>query len=158
MDRDNRILEGVGTITVEGFLNNNKIKSGASYGGSGAVRGNGNSKGMSSSGGSGAVRGNFHSKGVSSSGGSRGTLKSSSEERVDWLGNHEKKRSHSDKGMKKGKSDQKCFRRDDLNHLIGNYPKPPRDKDEKAFIGGSWSDSEDEAEDKTNDETCLMAQ
>ncbi|GJR19594.1 retrovirus-related pol polyprotein from transposon TNT 1-94 [Tanacetum coccineum] len=31
-------------------------------------------------------------------------------------------------------------------------------KDQKAFIGGSWSDSENDAEDKTNDETCLMAQ
>ncbi|GJT57283.1 hypothetical protein Tco_0992337 [Tanacetum coccineum] len=30
--------------------------------------------------------------------------------------------------------------------------------DRKFFIGGSWSDSEDEADDKTNDETCLMAQ
>nr|GEY47321.1 ribonuclease H-like domain, reverse transcriptase, RNA-dependent DNA polymerase [Tanacetum cinerariifolium] len=69
---DNGILEGVGTITAGGFLNNNNIKSEASSGGSGAVRGDGNSKGMSSSGGSGAVRGNFHSKGMSSSGGSRG--------------------------------------------------------------------------------------
>ncbi|GJU24770.1 hypothetical protein Tco_1163391 [Tanacetum coccineum] len=34
----------------------------------------------------------------------------------------------------------------------------PRNKDQKAFIGGSWSDSENDAEDKTNDETCLMAQ
>ncbi|GKA71817.1 hypothetical protein Tco_0778033 [Tanacetum coccineum] len=33
-----------------------------------------------------------------------------------------------------------------------------RNKDQKAFIGGSWSDSENDAEDKTNDETCLMAQ
>ncbi|GJR29062.1 hypothetical protein Tco_1105294 [Tanacetum coccineum] len=31
-------------------------------------------------------------------------------------------------------------------------------KYQKAFIGGSWSDSENDAEDKTNDETCLMAQ
>ncbi|GJV60459.1 retrovirus-related pol polyprotein from transposon TNT 1-94 [Tanacetum coccineum] len=37
-----------------------------------------------------------------------------------------------------------------------NYPQ--QNKDQKAFIGGSWSDSEDEAEDKTNNETCLMAQ
>ncbi|GKA93226.1 RNA-directed DNA polymerase, eukaryota [Tanacetum coccineum] len=36
--------------------------------------------------------------------------------------------------------------------------KPPRNKDQKDFIGGSWSDSENEAEDKNNDETCLMAQ
>ncbi|GJU74374.1 putative ribonuclease H-like domain-containing protein [Tanacetum coccineum] len=42
--------------------------------------------------------------------------------------------------------------------LIGDCPKPPRNKDQKAFIGGSWSDSENDAEDKTNDETCLMAQ
>ncbi|GJU07888.1 hypothetical protein Tco_1124318 [Tanacetum coccineum] len=60
--------------------------------------------------------------------------------------------------MAKGKSGQKCFRCGDLNYLIGNCPKPSRNKDQKAFIGGSWSDSENDAEDKTNDETCLMAQ
>ncbi|GJX59497.1 zf-CCHC domain-containing protein [Tanacetum coccineum] len=59
---------------------------------------------------------------------------------------------------KKGKSDQTCFRCGDPNHLIGDCPKPSRNKDQKAFIGGSWSDSENDAEDKTNDETCLMAQ
>nr|GEX42147.1 hypothetical protein [Tanacetum cinerariifolium] len=55
---------------------------------------------------------------------------------------------------------KKFFRRGcgDPNHLIGNYPKPSRNKDKKAFIGGSWSDSENDAKDKTNDETCLMAQ
>nr|GEZ16168.1 copia protein [Tanacetum cinerariifolium] len=57
-----------------------------------------------------------------------------------------------------GKSDQKCFRCGDPNHLIDDYPKPSRNKDQKAFIGGSWSDSENDAKDKTNDETCLMAQ
>ncbi|GJR51245.1 hypothetical protein Tco_1401766 [Tanacetum coccineum] len=46
----------------------------------------------------------------------------------------------------------------DPNHLIGDCPKPSRNKDQKAFIGGSWSDSKNDAEDKTNDETCLMAQ
>ncbi|GKC11493.1 hypothetical protein Tco_1008275 [Tanacetum coccineum] len=60
--------------------------------------------------------------------------------------------------MAKGKSDQKCFRCGDPNNLIGDCPKPPRNKDQKAFIRGSWSDSENEAEDKTNVETCLMAQ
>ncbi|GJZ80218.1 zf-CCHC domain-containing protein [Tanacetum coccineum] len=70
-----------------------------------------------------------------------------------------KKRSHSDKrDGKKGKSDWKCFRCGDPNHLIDDFPKPPRNKDQKAFIEGSWSDSENDAEDKTNDETCLMAQ
>nr|GEW08836.1 hypothetical protein [Tanacetum cinerariifolium] len=57
----------------------------------------------------------------------------------------------------KGKSDWKCFRCGDLNHLICDCPKPSRKKDQKVFIGGSWSDSENDAEDKTNDETCLMA-
>ncbi|GJV18203.1 hypothetical protein Tco_1363526 [Tanacetum coccineum] len=81
------------------------------------------------------------------------------EERVNLLGNQEKKRCHSDKEMrKKGKSDRKGFRCGDPNHLIGDCPKPSRNKDQKAFIGGSWSDSENDAEDKTNDETCLMAQ
>nr|GFB83330.1 UBN2 domain-containing protein [Tanacetum cinerariifolium] len=59
---------------------------------------------------------------------------------------------------KKGKGDRKYFRYSDPNHLIGDYPKPPRNKDQEDFIGGSWSDSENDAEDKTNDETCLMAQ
>nr|GEW77086.1 zf-CCHC domain-containing protein/UBN2 domain-containing protein [Tanacetum cinerariifolium] len=58
----------------------------------------------------------------------------------------------------RGKSDRKCFRYGDLSHLIGDCPKTPRNKDQKAFIGGSWSDSENDAKDKTNDEACLMAQ
>ncbi|GJT75320.1 zf-CCHC domain-containing protein [Tanacetum coccineum] len=70
----------------------------------------------------------------------------------------EEKKSFRQRDEKKGKSDQKCFRCGDPNHLIGDCPKPSRNKDQKAFIGGSWSDSENDAEDKTNDETCLMAQ
>ncbi|GJU40617.1 zf-CCHC domain-containing protein [Tanacetum coccineum] len=70
----------------------------------------------------------------------------------------EEKKSFRQRDEKKGKSDHKCFRCSDPNHLIGDCPKPARNKDQKAFIGGSWSDSENESEDKTNDETCLMAQ
>ncbi|GKA06709.1 zf-CCHC domain-containing protein [Tanacetum coccineum] len=70
----------------------------------------------------------------------------------------EERKSFRQRDEKKGKSDLKCFRCGDPNHLIGDCPKPSRDKDQKAFIGGSWSDSENDAEDKTNDETCLMAQ
>nr|GEV31523.1 UBN2 domain-containing protein [Tanacetum cinerariifolium] len=58
----------------------------------------------------------------------------------------------------KGKSDHKYFRCDDPNHLIGDCPKPSRNKNQKAIIRGSWSDSENDTEDKTNDEICLMAQ
>nr|GEZ90470.1 hypothetical protein [Tanacetum cinerariifolium] len=59
---------------------------------------------------------------------------------------------------KKGKSYWKCFRCGDPNHLIGDCPKPSCNKDQKAFIGGSVSDSENDTEDKTKDETCIMAQ
>ncbi|GKD63380.1 zf-CCHC domain-containing protein, partial [Tanacetum coccineum] len=70
----------------------------------------------------------------------------------------EEKKSFRQRDDKKGKSDWKCFRCGDSNHLIGDCPKPSHNKDQKAFIGRSWSDSENDAEDKTNDETCLMAQ
>ncbi|GKC03991.1 hypothetical protein Tco_0995601, partial [Tanacetum coccineum] len=35
----------------------------------------------------------------------------------------------------------------DLNHLIGECPKPPKDMNQRAFIG-----------EKSKDKTCLMAQ
>ncbi|GJV52281.1 copia protein [Tanacetum coccineum] len=59
---------------------------------------------------------------------------------------------------KNGKSDRKCFRCGDLNHLVGESPKPPKDKNTKAFVGGSWSDSGEEDDEKVKNETCLMAQ
>ncbi|GKB16678.1 ribonuclease H-like domain-containing protein [Tanacetum coccineum] len=59
--------------------------------------------------------------------------------------------------MAKSKSDRKCFRFGDPNHLIDECPKPPRNKDKKAFVGGRLDLSENEVEHKTNDETCLMA-
>nr|GEV18579.1 zf-CCHC domain-containing protein/UBN2 domain-containing protein [Tanacetum cinerariifolium] len=70
----------------------------------------------------------------------------------------EEKKSFKKRDEKKENSDRKCFRCGDLNHLIDDCPKPSRNKDQKAFIGGSWSDSENNAEDKTNEETYLMAQ
>nr|GEU31382.1 hypothetical protein [Tanacetum cinerariifolium] len=69
----------------------------------------------------------------------------------------EEKKSFRQSDEKKGRSDRKCFRCGDPNHLIGDCPKQSRNKERKAFIGGSWRDSENDAEDKTNDETCLMA-
>ncbi|GJU03038.1 retrovirus-related pol polyprotein from transposon TNT 1-94 [Tanacetum coccineum] len=59
---------------------------------------------------------------------------------------------------KNGKSDRKCFRCGDPNHLIGECPKPPRDKNQMAFVGGSLSYSGEEDDEKAKDETCLMAQ
>ncbi|GJR24537.1 zinc finger, CCHC-type containing protein [Tanacetum coccineum] len=55
---------------------------------------------------------------------------------------------------KNGKSERKCFRCEDPNHLIGECPKPPRDKNQRAFVGGSWSDSGEEDDEKIQDETC----
>nr|GEU29806.1 hypothetical protein [Tanacetum cinerariifolium] len=45
----------------------------------------------------------------------------------------------------------------DPNHLIGECPKPPKDKNQRAFVGGSWSDSGEEDDGKVKDETCLVA-
>nr|GEY48363.1 zf-CCHC domain-containing protein/UBN2 domain-containing protein [Tanacetum cinerariifolium] len=59
---------------------------------------------------------------------------------------------------KNHKSNRKYFRGGDLNHLIGECPKPPKDKNQRAFVGGSWSDSGEEDDEKAKDETCLVAQ
>ncbi|GKB34142.1 retrovirus-related pol polyprotein from transposon TNT 1-94 [Tanacetum coccineum] len=59
---------------------------------------------------------------------------------------------------KNSKSDRKCFRCGDPNHLIGECPKPPKDKNQRAFVGGSWGDSGEEDDEKVKDETCLVAQ
>ncbi|GKF11041.1 retrovirus-related pol polyprotein from transposon TNT 1-94, partial [Tanacetum coccineum] len=59
---------------------------------------------------------------------------------------------------KNGKNDRKCFRCGDPNHLIRECPKPPKDKNQKAFVGGSWSDNGEEDDEKAKDETCLVAQ
>ncbi|GJU58325.1 zf-CCHC domain-containing protein [Tanacetum coccineum] len=59
---------------------------------------------------------------------------------------------------KNDKSKRKCFRCGDPNHLIRECPKPPRDKNQRAFVGGSWSDSGEEDDEKIQDETCLVAQ
>ncbi|GJY79517.1 alpha/beta hydrolases superfamily protein [Tanacetum coccineum] len=60
--------------------------------------------------------------------------------------------------MANGKGDRKCFRCGDPNHLIGECPKPPKDKNQRSFVGGSWSDSGEEDDEKVKDKTCLVAQ
>nr|GFB65733.1 zf-CCHC domain-containing protein/DUF4219 domain-containing protein/UBN2 domain-containing protein [Tanacetum cinerariifolium] len=59
---------------------------------------------------------------------------------------------------KNGKSNRKFCRCGNLNHLIGKCPKPLKDKNQRAFVGGSWSDSDEEDDEKVNHETCLVAQ
>ncbi|GJS56428.1 hypothetical protein Tco_0629790 [Tanacetum coccineum] len=58
---------------------------------------------------------------------------------------------------KNSKSDRKCFRCGEPNHLIGEFPKPPKDKNQRAFVGGSWSDSSEEDDEKVKNEMCLVA-
>nr|GEV41888.1 zf-CCHC domain-containing protein/UBN2 domain-containing protein [Tanacetum cinerariifolium] len=59
---------------------------------------------------------------------------------------------------KNGKGDIKCFRYGDPNHLIGECTKPPKDKNQRAFIRGSWSDRGEEDDEKVKEEMCLVAQ
>nr|GEX51284.1 zf-CCHC domain-containing protein/UBN2 domain-containing protein [Tanacetum cinerariifolium] len=46
----------------------------------------------------------------------------------------EEKKSFRQRDEKKGKSEWKCFRCGDPNHLIDDCPKPSRNKDQNAFI------------------------
>nr|GEX51715.1 zf-CCHC domain-containing protein/UBN2 domain-containing protein [Tanacetum cinerariifolium] len=57
-----------------------------------------------------------------------------------------------------GKSERKCFRCGDPNHHIGECLRPPKNNDQRAFIGGAWSDNREYKVEKTKDETCFVAQ
>ncbi|GJS26886.1 zf-CCHC domain-containing protein [Tanacetum coccineum] len=69
----------------------------------------------------------------------------------------ERKSSQRNKDDKNSKSEMKCFKCGDPNHLIGECPKLSRNYNQRAFVGGSWSDSDEDEEEKTKDEKCLMA-
>nr|GEX25986.1 hypothetical protein [Tanacetum cinerariifolium] len=51
-------------------------------------------------------------------------------------------------------------RRDAANRIIllENVQKPPKDKNQRAFVEGSWSDRGEEDDEKVKNETCLVAQ
>ncbi|GJT50062.1 retrovirus-related pol polyprotein from transposon TNT 1-94 [Tanacetum coccineum] len=49
--------------------------------------------------------------------------------------------------------DEECG---DPNHLIGECSKSPKNNDQRAFIGGAWSDNGEDEVGKTKDETCLL--
>ncbi|GJU83865.1 alpha/beta hydrolases superfamily protein [Tanacetum coccineum] len=69
----------------------------------------------------------------------------------------EKKSSQRNKDDKNDKSERECFKCGDPNHLIGECPKLSRNNNQRAFVGGSWIDSDEEGEEKTEGEKCLMA-
>nr|GEW06873.1 ribonuclease H-like domain-containing protein [Tanacetum cinerariifolium] len=72
---------------------------------------------------------------------------------------------------KKESSDKECsiFRSEDEEYAMAvrefkkffkrrECPKPPKDKNQRAFVRGSWSDNGEEDDEKVNNETCLVAQ
>nr|GEW01439.1 zf-CCHC domain-containing protein/DUF4219 domain-containing protein/UBN2 domain-containing protein [Tanacetum cinerariifolium] len=69
----------------------------------------------------------------------------------------ERKSFQINKDDKNGKGGRKGFKCRDPNHLIGECPKLSRYQNQKAFVGGSWSNSDEDEEEKTKDEKCLMA-
>ncbi|GJY74138.1 copia protein [Tanacetum coccineum] len=71
---------------------------------------------------------------------------------------NDKKTFQRSRDEKNGESDRKCFRCGNPNHLIGECPKESKDENQIAFVGGSWSDSGEEDDEKVNNETCLVAQ
>nr|GEW70798.1 zf-CCHC domain-containing protein/DUF4219 domain-containing protein/UBN2 domain-containing protein [Tanacetum cinerariifolium] len=69
----------------------------------------------------------------------------------------ERKVSQRNKDDKNGKDERKCFKCGDSNHIIGECPKLSISYNQKTFVGGSWNDSDEDEEEKTKDEKCLMA-
>ncbi|GJR24943.1 retrovirus-related pol polyprotein from transposon TNT 1-94 [Tanacetum coccineum] len=57
-----------------------------------------------------------------------------------------------------GKSERKCFRCGDPNHLNGECSKLPKNNVQRAFIGGAWSDNGEDEVENTKDEACFVAQ
>ncbi|GJR69703.1 hypothetical protein Tco_0015768 [Tanacetum coccineum] len=57
-----------------------------------------------------------------------------------------------------GKSKRKCFSCINPNHLMWrNAQNHQETKYQRAFVGGTWSDSDEDKEEKTKDENYLMA-
>ncbi|GJW00937.1 hypothetical protein Tco_1556188 [Tanacetum coccineum] len=70
---------------------------------------------------------------------------------------HEERKSFQrNKNDKNGKGERKFCKCGDPNHLVGECPKLSRYQNQKAFVGGSWSDSDEDEEEKTNDEKYLI--
>jgi hypothetical protein len=56
----------------------------------------------------------------------------------------ERKTFQKNKDDKISKNERKCFKCGDPNHFIGECPKLSRSQNHKAFVGGAWSDSEND--------------
>ncbi|GJV41872.1 hypothetical protein Tco_1420312 [Tanacetum coccineum] len=66
--------------------------------------------------------------------------------------------------VKKESSDEECSTSESEDKVyamaVRDFKKffKRRDKNQRAFVGGSWSDSGEEDDEKVKDETCLVAQ
>nr|GEU53582.1 zf-CCHC domain-containing protein/DUF4219 domain-containing protein/UBN2 domain-containing protein [Tanacetum cinerariifolium] len=69
----------------------------------------------------------------------------------------ERKVSQRNKDGKNSKGKRKCFKCGDSNHLIRECPKLSRSYNQRAFVEGSWSDIDEDEEEKTKNEKYLMA-
>ncbi|GJV49730.1 zf-CCHC domain-containing protein [Tanacetum coccineum] len=69
----------------------------------------------------------------------------------------ERKSYQRNKDDKNGKGKRKSFKCGDPNHLIEECPKQSKYQNQKAFVGGSKSDSNDDEKEMTKVEKCLMA-
>ncbi|GJT33925.1 zf-CCHC domain-containing protein, partial [Tanacetum coccineum] len=69
----------------------------------------------------------------------------------------ERKSSQRNKDDKNGKSERKYFKCGDPNHLIGECPKLSRNYNQRAFVGRTWCDSDEDGKEKSKDKKCLMA-
>ncbi|GKF57386.1 hypothetical protein Tco_0170923 [Tanacetum coccineum] len=61
------------------------------------------------------------------------------------------------KDDKNSKGERNFFKCGDSNNFIGECPKLSRSYNQRAFVGGLWSDSDEYEEEKTKDKKCLMA-
>ncbi|GKC19576.1 zf-CCHC domain-containing protein [Tanacetum coccineum] len=65
---------------------------------------------------------------------------------------HEERKSFQiNKDDKNGKGERKCFKCGDPNHLVGECLKLSRYQNQKAFVGGSWSDSDEDEEERQDE-------
>ncbi|GJX36647.1 zf-CCHC domain-containing protein [Tanacetum coccineum] len=79
--------------------------------------------------------------------------KASCDEEVSCSESDDEETSRRLRKTKKDKEDHRCFKCGDPNHFISDCPKNSYN-DQKAFVVGCWSDSE---EDSKKEEICLMA-
>ncbi|GJT60896.1 hypothetical protein Tco_1004429 [Tanacetum coccineum] len=83
--------------------------------------------------------------------------KESSDEECSTSGSEDEEYAMAVKDFKKFFKRRGRIVRQPRNDKKTECPNPPKDKNQRAFVGGSWSDSGEEDDEKVKDETCLVA-